>query len=297
MNKDSFLRTYDTGIPSSGGMLHDNNNNGRSSSSSSDNDESEVLLLYASKSALPTTTNDSSQGTLLMNSASSAAVNGDEERRIIIQPFDTSVEDATQNCDALHIVTVQKSVNRQCFALVGNSNSVLNMHVQRWVRMLPKKNQQRDQQLEKGSNSNSNSNNPLVLVGRGQDGSRDEFRPPLWSQTRQHWQILSKYLTASETILKSLKVTLEKINRDNTVIVMTTNAGHASMLKNFVCSSKARGFDLSNVLVVATDRKAELMAKDAGLATFYHDEVRANEFPQLCSIIFLCPPTHYYNKP
>jgi hypothetical protein len=34
-----------------------------------------------------------------------------------------------------------------------------------------------------------------------------------------------------------------------TVVVMTCNHGQSELLLNFVCSTKARGFDLTNVLV------------------------------------------------
>ncbi len=40
---------------------------------------------------------------------------------------------------------------------------------------------------------------------------------------------------------------------------------------NFACSSRARGFDLQNVIVFPTDMETKELAEEMGLATFYED--------------------------
>ena len=240
-SKEKFLELYDSGFPISGGM--------GSHINSISPGESNVLIFYSNKASLP---NDA---TLKQN-----AVSGE-----IDIPFAT-VEDATENCESLHVITVQNSAAKslQCFAVVGNQNSKLNMHVQRWIKTTP------------SSGSEKSNNSMLRMIGRGYDPlfKRDEFVPPLWGQTKSHWQILSKYFAVHEDIFRMLIPTLSKIQKNNNIIVMTTNAGHANMLTNFVCSSRARNFDLSNLLVFVTDKTSQKIANDLGLESFYHEEVR-----------------------
>lgn len=67
---------------------------------------------------------------------------------------------------------------------------------------------------------------------------------------------------------------LERIAVNNTVIVMTTNFGQADLLMNFICAAKARDFDVSNVIVFATDEEAMNVARGLDLEFFYNEEVR-----------------------
>ena len=49
---------------------------------------------------------------------------------------------------------------------------------------------------------------------------------------------------------------------------------YAELLVNFACSSRARGFDLGNVLVFPTDKETKDLAEGLGLTTFYDEKVR-----------------------
>jgi hypothetical protein len=42
---------------------------------------------------------------------------------------------------------------------------------------------------------------------------------------------------------------------------------------NFVCNAKAKGLDVSNVLVFPTDQETKDLAEGMGLATFYDEKV------------------------
>ena len=86
--------------------------------------------------------------------------------------------------------------------------------------------------------------------------------------------MLKVYLNSLERTLDLLKPIAERVARDKTIIVMTCNFGQSELLLNFVCSARARGFDLSNVLVFVTDRETKEIAEAVGLETFFDEKVR-----------------------
>ena len=136
--KEEFLKLYDTGYPISGGF--------KSHALSSSFDES-VFVFYTDSSAMPSFVKKA------LEERRETKNEGEEkeENHNLVLPVvpSTSASAATENCNSLHIHTIQTSP-QQCFALVSNQNSHLNLHVQRWMR-LPEKWQQ------------------LQLVGRGVD--------------------------------------------------------------------------------------------------------------------------------
>jgi hypothetical protein len=52
------------------------------------------------------------------------------------------------------------------------------------------------------------------------------------------------------------------------IVVLVCNFGQSELLMNFVCSARARGLDLSQVLLFATDSDTAVLAKSLGLAVF-----------------------------
>ena len=56
-------------------------------------------------------------------------------------------------------------------------------------------------------------------------------------------------------------------------IVMVCNFGQSELLLNFACSSKAKGLDISNVLVFATDEETKELAESVGLAAYFDKRV------------------------
>jgi hypothetical protein len=93
-------------------------------------------------------------------------------------------------------------------------------------------------------------------------------------QTRRHWEALRTYFNTLETTIKELKPIVEKININNTIISMVCNFGQSSLQMNFACSSRARGFDFSNVLIFATDRETLELAQSLGLNAYFDEKVR-----------------------
>ena len=50
---------------------------------------------------------------------------------------------------------------------------------------------------------------------------------------------------------------------------------------NFACSSQARGLDISQVLVFATDMETHELAKSLNMTSFYDEKVRLHLFLDL----------------
>lgn len=215
--------------------------------------QEDALIIYHSKGALPT---DESV-------AHSVTVN-DGNGIPLLEP-----QIATENCDAMNVVfTANPGNTRQCTALIGNYESY---HIQRWMRVDTVKSTAIDPNL------------PLQLVSRGyaSRGRANFYAPPSDSQyspVKRHWGQLKTFLQNVDKVLEELKPILEKVARNNAVVVMTVNKGQSSLLMNFACSAHRRGFDLGNVLVFPTDMESKKLAEGLGLATYY-DESNMSAIP------------------
>jgi hypothetical protein len=73
--------------------------------------------------------------------------------------------------------------------------------------------------------------------------------------------------------LEDLHPLLKKIARNNAVVVLTCNMGQSTLLMNFACSARRRGFDLGNILVFPSDVETKELAEGLGLATYYDEKV------------------------
>jgi len=120
------------------------------------------------------------------------------------------------------------------------------------------------------------SSKPLQHVGRGLQSKNmeDQFQSPQTKYIDKHWKTLTVYLNSIDSILKDVgKITKKIAKKDNTIVLMVCNKGQVSLLLNFVCSSKAKGFDISMLLVFATDKETYDIAKGLGIQAFYHEKV------------------------
>jgi hypothetical protein len=59
----------------------------------------------------------------------------------------------------------------------------------------------------------------------------------------------------------------------NTVVVLTCNLGQSEMFLNFVCNARAKGIDLSNVVMFATDEGTVKLSQDLGIPVWYDDAI------------------------
>jgi hypothetical protein len=232
--KDKFMEAFDYGFPL--------DNYGGAN-------EADVLLLYDSKS-LPLQSITKQAATKVMSSSSSQSQS---------LPFIEDPVAATAQCQQMNVV-VSKS---PCLAILWQYESY---HVERWARI--KNNNQQQQR-------NPVVVDELIAIGRGRDtkGKGDQFSPPSLVDTKKHWSMLQDYLDGLDDLVAELRPITERIKIQNTVIVMVCNHGQSPLLMNFACSSRARGLDISNILVFATDRETLELAESLGMSAYYDEKV------------------------
>jgi hypothetical protein len=242
VDKTMFLDRFDTGIA-------------RASKTQPKNEH--VYIIYQKKQAIPNAMHDE--------------VSHDGPLPIL------SVEDATENCESLNVISTRPfSGVKQCIAIVNQYESY---HVLRWLRNV--------------ANQPINSTlYDLRRVGRGIDvnSGGDEMQPPPSRSQDKNWKRLTRYFTSLADIRPRLKAVLEELTgipftyvaRDDVirpaVIVMVCNLGQADLLINFVCTARAKGLDLSKILVFCTDTDTLEIAQGLGLFAFY-DEINFKAIP------------------
>lgn len=167
-----------------------------------------------------------------------------------------SPEEATENCDHMNVISTyhEGKHRRQCLAIVPQYESY---HIQKWMRV-PKE-------------GPGGSHYPLRMVPRGKSMTGAEaFHPPKHDKhTTRSWKMLETYFDTLDDVIAELTPIVEKIAIDNTIVVMVCNFGQSQLLVNFACSAKAKGIDISNVLVFATDEETKDLAESAGLTVFF----------------------------
>jgi hypothetical protein len=208
--------------------------------------DKDILLLYT-ESALPTNTQ-------------AAADITNANTPIPLLP----AVDALEECAELHVILAdhKKSDRNICTAFVPQYES---FHVHKWMRV-------------KGQFDKSNHSLPFKYVSRGREANgANHFQPPLPSTTRKLWKILHPYIGSVDETLATLRPFVEKVAKNKQLVVMVCNMGQSELLMNFVCSSKARGLDTSQVLVFATDMETKALAESLGLTTFYDEVVSSSE--------------------
>lgn len=171
---------------------------------------------------------------------------------------------ALEPCDTVHVLLTDHSGKRnQCLALVPNYESY---YLQRWMRVNDKQKQ--------------DSTAPLQLVGRGLKGNgADEFRPPTMQNAQKAVDFMKKYFNSLDDVLGELRTILQSIaGKEKTVIVMVCNFGQSELLMNFICQARARNFDISMILVFATDQETYDIVKGLGVAAYYDKRVRLCSF-------------------
>jgi hypothetical protein len=201
------------------------------------NGSSDVLVIYQNHKSLPKALLDAGTDTVP----------------------DLSMEDAMEHCDYLNVMLTHHTGGReQCIAIVPQYESY---HLQKWMRINQAGALDKSKQLQK--------------VSRGhQSNGRDQFNPPTLQDTHKNWDMLRVYLDSIHLVLEELRPMVEFIAKNNTIIVMVCNFGQSELLMNFVCSARARGFDISNILVFATDQATADLAESIGLAAYFDQRVR-----------------------
>ena len=182
----------------------------------------DVILLYNNKDALP---DDERIADQITNS-------GRDGLPLL------SAEHATEKCDYMTVATVPfPNVNHigQCLAIVNNYD---NWHTQKWLR------------VPEGNGTPIDRSIPLRSVARGRnEKGMNAFKVPREHHIEQHWDMLKRYFTNVDNVLRELKPIAESVAVNNTIIVMTCNHGQSELLINFVCNARAKGFSIDNILL------------------------------------------------
>ncbi|CAB9522374.1 Nucleotide-diphospho-sugar transferase [Seminavis robusta] len=184
-------------------------------------------------------------------------------------PVIENVQDAVKNCNYVNVVLTQPNRKNQCIAIMGQYNSY---HIHRFMRGGEPKT---TAQQRRGVVAPIDPTAPLELVRRGADPVFSfTTKTPTVHETRRYWnQTLQQYLTNLDVYLKELEPLVKKAALCKAVIVMTCNLGQAPLLANLVCSARARGLDLSGVIVFATDAETASYAEGLGLAAYYNEKL------------------------
>lgn len=189
-----------------------------------------------------------------------------------------TVDDATANCDVLKIVLTEPNKPRQCLAIVGQWESY---HVHKYMRLPP-------DNIRTGVDQAL----PLRNVARTHSTNKgiSQIIPKPFNVDTYDQKVLVPYLTHLKSTLAKLKPIAASVARDKTIVVLVCNLGQSELLVNFICSSKARGFNLSNILVFCTDAETQKIAEALGVKTFYDSVVcHAISFRRYCSIMMMIP--------
>ena len=236
--RDDFLDRYDFGVPRKKA------------------EDSEAIILYNTRTSLPS------------GSLKNEAIQGQSTGEIAT----ASVSDAMENCDTLNVIFTAIGTQPDCHVLIGNFESY---HINRWLRMPEFHGQKPKERILDRSL-------PLRHFGRitiPKNGVDEFDLPELWKNERrrqpgfllQHFDRLKIFLENVDSVLKELKELLEKrhVVRENTVVVLTVNAGQSELLSNFICAARSRGLDTGNVLVFPTDEESYKLAQGLGVATYF----------------------------
>lgn len=243
VSRDELLLAYDFGVPMKAA------------------DDQDAVILYNHARAFPSD-----------KQLQREAVHGSDGESI----SKTSTSQALEHCEALNLIYLPIGSNtrppmNECYVIIGDFESY---HINRWMRMpdfatTPRKERQFDSTL------------PLRHVGRiTMPKGIDELDvPDLWDNFEkrekgflfEHFEALRIFLENVDSVLEDLKQLLKERNvvRNNTVVVLTVNAGQSELLSNFICSAKSKGFDIGNILVFPTDEESKLLAEGLGVATYY----------------------------
>jgi Nucleotide-diphospho-sugar transferase len=234
VRRDSFIQEFDVGVPWN----------------SAKPGATDVLLLYGSELSLPSDYYE--------NSSNSNKVARGPGKSLIRASYDSAM-DATKNCHALKVILTGPNSKHECVAIVPQWES---FHVQNFLRIVPEK-------IKRKGTPHFDSDYPLRLVSRRDTlTGKSSAQIPMQYQTKRYWPLLIDYLQKLEATLERLKPIAATVSQGKTVVVMVCNFGQSELLVNFVCSARARGLDLANVLLFATDTDTSQLAKSLGIAVF-----------------------------
>jgi len=233
-----FMESYDMGFP-----IHE-----------SDNVVEDVLVLHSDEQSLPS------------NYRHSTPPSGHAGGGMI--PMLTA-DEATTNCDIMYVVSIQRQEDlrgrRQCLALLGQHPD-FTIHSHKFMRVA----KQDGDNIKRKPDWQEKLRH--VGLGVGGDGT-DIYTPSRERNMKFHFRMLPQYLTNYETMVQDIRVIVDQIAKNNTVVAITVNFGYSDLMMNWICQARSRGLDLSHVLVFATDPETKALVEGFGISAYYNDKV------------------------
>ena len=216
--------------------------------------EYDVLMIYGNKESIPTTI-----------PAATVSVE-DNNEKINFQttiPYIGDAQIATENCDQINVILTNTfTPHHHCIAIVPQYES---QYVQKLIRPAYKR-KESNPPTEK-----TNAVQPFQYVSRFHRIKHPNsiYPIPTNTTTRKHWNLLNKFFTNIDTVLSELQIILQRIAINNNVIVMVCNYGQSIMIQNFICSAQSKGYDLSNLIVFATDIETYNFVTSYNISAYY----------------------------
>eukprot|EP00535_Pseudo-nitzschia_heimii_P001403 CAMPEP_0197183574 /NCGR_PEP_ID=MMETSP1423-20130617/7889_1 /TAXON_ID=476441 /ORGANISM="Pseudo-nitzschia heimii, Strain UNC1101" /LENGTH=574 /DNA_ID=CAMNT_0042634163 /DNA_START=117 /DNA_END=1838 /DNA_ORIENTATION=+ len=187
---------------------------------------------------------------------------------------------ALQNCQSVKVILQERAAKkRQCIAIVPQWESY---HIHKFMRV-PK---------EEGIAVDLKY--PLRYVGRTLDEKGKVSGIPKYSsQIKPAFDAFVDYVQNLDTSLEKLKPLVEEavskhksaddtsevMKKSKVMVVMVCNKGQAHLFHNFVCNARAKGIDLSRIIMFATDEYTVNLSKELGIPVF-HDETIFGSMPE-----------------
>lgn len=198
------------------------------------------------------------------------------------EKYGLDAEKALENCNTVKVILQEPSKKsgikkRQCIAIVPQWESY---HVHKFMRV-----ESRDGGIPVKRNS------PLKYVSRSMDEKGKAAGVPLMEKhiapSIDAFVDYLHYLPASLIELKPLLKeavdkhrtaddTSEAMKKSKVMVVMVCNKGQAHLFQNFVCNARAKGLDLSRIVMFATDEYTAKLSKELGIPVFHDEKIFGN---------------------
>lgn len=204
----------------------------------------DVLLLYTSRNSLP------------------------NDMGISDEKFKLDPDTAMENCHTVKVIlqpaTRVRQTTNQCVAIVPQWESYV---VHKFMRI-------------EHAAGEADLGQPLIYVPRSQE-ERGGFEgiPLLEKHTLPSYQALVQYLQNHDRIIGELKTFFRGVlqtspnKRSRTLVVLTCNKGQSMLFRNFVCNARAKGLDISQVVLFATDEYTLKLSQDLGIPAWYDESI------------------------
>ncbi|KAL3905894.1 MAG: hypothetical protein SGILL_009494 [Bacillariaceae sp.] len=188
---------------------------------------------------------------------------------------------AMENCHTVKVIlqqpTSKHQKSNQCIAIVPQWESFV---VHKFMRTPP------------GDRTPVDLEQPLRYMPRSQrdDGLIAEGVPTVKRHANPSYKSLVEYLQNYDRVMETLKPIFQSVMKNiakatgstasaRTLTVLTCNKGQSMLFRNFVCNAKAKGLDLSSVVMFATDEYTYKLSQDLGIPAFY-DEAIFGDMPE-----------------